>query len=44
MLLIKGSYFKGMDFEVVLLNLLPLTGISIIVLLIARYSFKIKTR
>jgi ABC-2 type transport system permease protein len=44
MLLIKGIYFKGMDFEVVLLNLLPLAGISVIVLLIARYSFKIKTR
>ena len=44
MLLIKGIYFKDMDFEVVLLNLLPLAGISVVVLLIARYSFKIKTR
>ena len=43
-LLIKGIYFKDMDFEVVLLNLLPLAGISVVVLLIARYSFKIKTR
>ena len=43
MLLIKGIYFKGMDFEIVFLNLLPLIGISVVVLLLARYSFKLKT-
>jgi len=44
MLLIKGIYFKGMDFEVVWQNLFPLIGISIFVLLMARLSFKLKTQ
>ncbi len=43
MLLIKGIYFKGMDIEVVLKNLIPLILITLIVLFLARLSFKLKT-
>lgn len=43
MLLIKGIYFKGMDLNVILQNLIPLILISIFVLFLARLSFKLKT-
>lgn len=42
MLLNKGIYFKGMSAEVVLQNIFPLVGISILMFLLARFSFKIK--
>ncbi|MBQ7287941.1 MAG: ABC transporter permease [Candidatus Gastranaerophilales bacterium] len=42
MFLIKGIYFKGMSAEVVFLNLIPLILITIIMILLARFSFKLK--
>ena len=43
MLLIKGIYFKGMDFEVIWQNLFPLIAISFFALYLAKLSFKLKT-
>ncbi len=40
MLIIKGIYFKNMDFQTVFLNIIPLILIGIVSLLIARWSFK----
>ena len=44
MLIIKGIYFKGMDFLTVLQNLIPLIIISILLLYFAKLSFKLKTQ
>ncbi|MBE7707767.1 MAG: ABC transporter permease [Cyanobacteria bacterium SIG27] len=42
MLLNKGIYFKGMDSLTVLKALIPLIGISAIMFILARFSFKLK--
>ena len=42
MLLIKGIYFKGMDIQTVIQNLIPLIGISILMFIFARLSFKLR--
>ena len=41
MLLNKGIYFKGMDYQTVLINLIPLILISFLMFFFARLSFKI---
>ena len=43
MLIIKGIYFKNMDFIVVIENLIPLILIATVTLSIARFSFKLKS-
>lgn len=43
MLIIKGIYFKNMDFIIVVKNLIPLILIAIFTLTVARFSFKIKS-
>ena len=43
MLLIKGIYFKNMDFKTVTENLIPLLIIAFITLSVARLSFKLKS-
>ena len=41
MFLNKGIYFKGMDFETVFINLIPLVLISFLMFFLARLSFKL---
>lgn len=43
MLLNKGIYFKGMDYKVVFLNLIPLIIVSILMFYFAQLSFKLKS-
>ncbi len=44
MLIIKGIYFKAMDFVTVIENLIPLMIISVLMFYFARLSFKLKTQ
>ena len=41
MLLNKGIYFKGMNLDIVFQNIIPLIGISVVMFLLARLSFKL---
>ena len=42
MLIVKGIYFKGMDFNTVIINIIALILISTIMFILARLSFKLK--
>ena len=42
MFMVKGIYFKGMDVQTILLNLIPLAVMSFFLFFFARLSFKLK--